>query len=336
MSKHNSISTLAVAAILILGIAAATTGSSTNDDRFDAQEERMVLIEGGSFEMGLEGSHADESPAHSVEVASFRIDRWEVTNADFAAFVAATGHITQAEHDGYCWSYIKGSDNFQALEGADWRHPQGPASSIGETMDHPVVCVSWHDAAAYATWVGKRLPTEAEWEYAARAGNTDHVYAGNAARAGSDNVTHAVTGGAGHASAGDGAIVANVWEGTWPVENRLEDGFYYTAPVGRFPANAWGVYDMIGNVWEWTSDWYDSDYYRASPGHNPLGPVSGETRVARGGSWFCSPNYCGAYSTHFRGASPPTRGFNNVGFRCAADVVTSTSPSEIGTDARAQ
>jgi len=265
----------------------------------------MIRITGGEFVMGREGSHADEAPAHEVAVDVFWLDAHEVTNREFAAFVAATGHITRAEREGRCWAYVAGATQFEALPGTDWRHPQGPDSSLDDRWDHPVVCVSWHDARAYAEWAGKRLPTEAEWEYAARAGSAAHAIARAAA--------------ATHADPGLDRMDANIWEGTWPENNLLDDGHYYTAPVASYSPNGWGLHDMIGNVWEWTGDWYAADYYADSPRHGPTGADGGDTRVARGGSWFCSANYCGAYSTHFRGASPPDRAFNNVGFRCARD-----------------
>jgi formylglycine-generating enzyme required for sulfatase activity len=316
----------------------------------------MVLLPGGEFSMGAEGTYADAVPVHSVYLSPFYIDRHEVTNRQFAAFVQATGHVTQAEKQGYCWSYVKGDDDWQPLDGADWRHPQGPPSSLEGRWDHPVVCVSWHDAAAYAAGAGKRLPTEAEWEYAARAGFSGHYQAvvAHSEAVGSGHSHHADHTGASADSSPSGKshrntlpvavehgptielIEANVWEGHWPTFNEVDDGYFYTAPVGSYQANAFGLNDMLGNVWEWTADWYGSDYYSKSPNRNPLGPATGENRVARGGSWFCSPNYCGAYNSHYRGASPPDHAFNNVGFRCAADVgpgETTDMPTEDG-DAR--
>jgi sulfatase modifying factor 1 len=263
----------------------------------------MVLIPGGEFLMGSENFFEDEKPVHKVMVNDFFLDRHEVTNARFAVFVKATGHVTTAEREGHCWAYFEGGTEWQYAEGTDWRHPQGPGSTIEHRPDHPVVCVSWEDAAAYAAWAGRRLPTEAEWEFAARAGDPGHFVA----RTGEEQPVET-------------EVTANVWEGEWPAHNRLEDGYFYTAPAGSFPANAAGVHDMLGNVWEWTADWYDAEYYAVSPGENPRGPESGDKRVARGGSWFCSPNYCGAYSTHYRGGSPPGHAFNNVGFRCAGDI----------------
>ncbi|MBT5871820.1 MAG: formylglycine-generating enzyme family protein [Candidatus Latescibacteria bacterium] len=271
----------------------------------------MTQVPAGAFQMGRLNSYRDEAPTREIIMKSYYMDTHEVTNQQFAAFIGATGHVTQAEKDGYSWVYIKGSMDFQALQGANWRHPYGPESSIADLMDHPVVCVSWEDASAYAQWAGKRLPTEAEWEYAARGGRSGHIMAALDHKPDQDpTLQH---------------IQANVWQGTWPKENQLLDGFYYTAPAGQFSPNDWGVSDMIGNVWEWTSDWYAADTYnmdtaRLGDDRNPVAPDSGQNRVARGGSWFCSPNYCGAYNTSYRGASPPTHTFNNVGFRCVADL----------------
>jgi formylglycine-generating enzyme required for sulfatase activity len=302
----------------------------------------MALIPYGEFVMGNEGAYPDEMPLHTVTVRAFYLDEHEVTNAQFSAFVKATGYVTPAERDGHCWAYLKGETAWQYAAGTDWRHPQGPRSTIDDKVDHPVVCVTWDDATAYAQWAGKRLPTEAEWEYAARAGSQGHFIArtesGSYDHSSHTGGTHGLTttdrspsskshaeGSYHQASAGHNlelAIEANVWQGHWPEHNQLDDGFYYTAPVSSFPANDMGVSDMLGNVWEWTADWYDSSYYAVSPLNNPQGPPTGENRVARGGSWFCSPNYCGAYSTHYRGASPADHAFNNVGFRCALDAST--------------
>jgi len=294
-------------------------------DRFPggAVPDEMTLVPGDAFPMGYDRGHEDEKPVHRVEVSSFLMDRHEVTNGEFAAFVEATGHVTQAQRDGHAWCFLKGEREFRAVEGADWRHPQGPGSSIEEIPDHPVVNVSWEDAAAYARWAGKRLPTEAEWEYAARSGAARHRVADTA-----PGRPHAS--GPSPKAPGDGTQIvrANVWQGEWPAENRVRDGFFYTAPAASFPANVWGLHDMIGNVWEWTADWYAADYYGRSPERDPLGPDGGDLKVARGGSWFCSTRYCGAYSTWFRGSSPPGQAFNNVGFRCAADLPASLARTD--------
>ncbi len=305
------------AATVLIGVTSNSAGAQTEiaGGPTPHVSENMAYVPGGRFLMGLADGHDDEKAVHEVELKPFLLDRYEVTNRDFAAFVEATGYVTQADSDGYCWCYLEGESDFQTIAGAGWRHPQGPESSIEDRMDHPVVCVSWHDTVAYAKWIRKRLPTEAEWEFAARAGSPKHFRArtdGLSARAAMPQAGGPV---------GDEVLIeANVWQGDFPSKNRLHDGYYYTAPVGRFTANALGLHDMIGNVFEWTADWYSAEYYLHAAVANPTGPLSGEHRVARGGSWFCSSNYCGAYSTHFRGGSPPDHAFNNVGFRCAADL----------------
>lgn len=246
----------------------------------------MVSVAGGEYIVG--DARENDAPIRRVRIGAFLIDRHEVTNRQFAAFVAATGHVTGAEHDGGAWVYRGGEADWQWIRGADWQHPLGPDSSIAGATDHPVVAVTWEDASAYAAWAGKRLPSEAEWEVAARAGlpaDAAGSHAPNPARDGS----------------------ANVWQGTWPRKNEMVDRFFYTAPVGSFIPNALGLYDTIGNVWEWTADPYSEE-----PGREARG-----FRVAKGGSWFCSSNYCGAFRPGFRGKSPPFHAFNNVGFRCA-------------------
>lgn len=322
----------------------------------------MILFAGGEFLMGFDQAHDDEKPVHPVRLKPYYLDRYEVTNAQFAAFVEATGHVTQAQRDGYAWGYRMGDQDFSQVVGATWRSPDGPGSTIDQRMDHPVVCVSWHDAVAYAAWAGKRLPTEAEWEFAARGGGGAQVTAdprhspeptpvprqdhadhhaghGNTAPPGADPLapqapedashhpslkSHLAGGNhAQHAGvSGQRQIGANVWYGNWPHTRTALAGYTSTTPVGTFHADTDRPADMIGNVWEWTGDWYDKDYYHDSPDDNPRGAESGTYRVARGGSWFCSPEYCSAYNSHYRGASPPDHAFTNVGFRCAADADT--------------
>lgn len=244
----------------------------------------MVLIPHGEYVVGDPDEH--DAPLRRVRVERFLMDRHEVTNRQFAAFLAATGHVTEAERESGAWVYRGGEADWKWVRGADWRHPLGAGSSIADAMDHPVVAVTWNDAAAYAAWAGKRLPSEVEWEVAARASHSTN------ARSTSN-------------PASDGS--ANVWQGSWPRKNEMVDGFFYTAPVGSFGPNALGLYDTIGNVWEWTADWY----------RYPTRSEPPTLRVAKGGSWFCSSNYCAAFRPGFRGKSPPTHAFNNVGFRCA-------------------
>jgi len=250
----------------------------------------MVLVSAGVYTIGDETEEVSgDAPPRRVQLAPFRIDRHEVTNRQFAEFVRATSSVTTAEREGGAWIYRGGDADWFYARGADWRHPLGPGSDIERARDHPVVLVSWYDANAYARWAGKRLPSEAEWEVAARRGVPPHF-------APRHTLAHLLP----HSSAAPAN--ANVWQGRWPQRNTLADGFFYTAPVGSFAPNRIGLYDMIGNVWEWTADAYDSQQ---------------TLRVARGGSWFCSANYCGAYREGFRGKSPPDHAFNNVGFRCA-------------------
>jgi formylglycine-generating enzyme required for sulfatase activity len=228
------------------------------------------LLTSSANDPGREVGDDDERPAHRVRLSPFYIDPTEVTNAEFGRFVQATGYKTDAEKKGSSWVFRKGRQDWESVDGADWRHPLGPDSTVRDKVNHPVVNVSWNDAAAYAKWAGKRLPTEAEWEYAARGGREGEIYPwGNQLKP-------------------NGKAVANFWQGTWPEDNRMEDGYYYTAPVASFQRNGFGLYDIIGNAWEWTADWYADDYYKHSPAKDPKGPKSGEMRVARGGSWFCS------------------------------------------------
>jgi formylglycine-generating enzyme len=305
----------------------------------------MVWIPGGEFSMGAavsgSGSHEmpmgsnDSQPVHRVYVDGFWMDTTPVTNAQFEKFVRATGYTTIAErtptkeefptapeenlvagavvfattdrevplNDHYqWWSYVKG---------ANWRHPLGPQSDIKGKENYPVVHIAYPDAEAYAHWAGKRLPTEAEFEFAARGGLSGKTYVwGDELRPG-------------------GKWMANTWQGTFPVKDAGEDGYKGLAPVKSFPPNGYGLYDMAGNIWEWCSDWYRPDYYKtlADKGgvtHNPQGPDSPldpaepneKKRVHRGGSFLCNEQYCSRYIVGTRGKGEINTGTNHLGFRC--------------------
>ncbi|HEY5859275.1 MAG TPA: formylglycine-generating enzyme family protein [Actinomycetota bacterium] len=259
-----------------------------------------------------------EGPVHEVLLRPFAVDPYTVTNAAFSRFVEATGHVSEAERDG--WSFVFGGflpDDFpdtravvgaewwRQVFGADWRRPEGPGSSIEDRSDHPVVHVSWNDATAYCAWSGTRLLTEAEWEYAARAGSRTPFPWGEDLEPG-------------------GVHMMNVFQGRFPSENTAEDGFSGTAPVGAFPANDFGLCNMTGNVWEWCEDWYDAAFYSRSPGSDPDGPSSGTYKVMRGGSYLCHRSYCRRYRVAARQGSEPSSTTGNVGFRVATDYSPTT------------
>ena len=263
------------------------------------QDDDMVAIPGGTFVMGTNDGFPFEGPAHEVTVKPFKLDKHEVTVAQFAKFVAATGYKTEAEGFGWSGVFDPAQKGWAKSDGADWRHPDGPQTTAKD--DEPVCQVSYADAQAYAKWAGKRLPTEAEWEFAARGGLKNKTYAwGDELRPG-------------------GKPVANWWQGVFPQKDTGEDGFLNRAPVGKFAANGYGLVDMSGNVWEWCADWYAPDYYAKSPKDNPTGPPTGEERVLRGGSWMCSENYCNNYRVAGRSKTAPDSALNNLGFRCAKD-----------------
>lgn len=284
--------------------------------------EGMKLLPGGEFLMGNEGDYgfaADgEGPVHAVKVAPFHIDATCVTNEQFNAFVNATGHKTEAERFGWSFvfvghltpaqqmtavrSRVLGSEWWCRVDGATWRHPEGPGSNIKQRWGHPVVHVSWNDANAYAAWAGKRLPTEAEWEFAARGGVAQKRFPwGDELEPG-------------------GRHLMNVWQGVFPTQNTEADGFYGPAPAKSFKANGYGLYNMTGNVWEWCWDRFDAGYYRVSPGENPTGPMEGDRRVMRGGSYLCHASYCNRYRTDARSSNTPDSSTTNLGFRCVRDV----------------
>jgi formylglycine-generating enzyme required for sulfatase activity len=307
----------------------------------------MVWIPSGEFTMGTNSDlgRADEKPAHRVRVDGFWMDETDVTNAQFRAFVEATGYVTTAEKPVDAEEILRQSPPGTPLPskeilvpgslvfvptsgpvnivgpdvhrqwwkwtpGASWRHPEGPGSNVEGREDHPVVHVSWHDAVAYAKWAGKRLPTEAEWEFAARGGLENKSYAW-----GDDKPTET-------------NIHANIWQGDFPYRNSAADGFKGTSPVKAFPSNGYGLYDTAGNVWQWCSDWYQIDLYRNRDGNgvviNPTGPAKSfdprqlytPLRVQKGGSFLCCDAYCTRYRPSARHGCSPDTGMSHIGFRC--------------------
>ncbi len=271
----------------------------------EAPDAEMIAIPAGSFTMGRDRSlRRDETPAHRVELSAFEIDATLVTVADFRRFVDATGYRTSAERFGFGMTAVEGMDDWawKKVRGASWRAPWGPDAPIHQRDDEPVVMVSWVDAVAYCEHHGKRLPTEAEWEYAMRAGSEG---------------TRFPWGDDPHRD--DGRLGLNYWQGRDHHADTREDGYLYLSPVRAFPPNAWGIYDPVGNAWQWVADWYDRDTYRrdAAGVRDPKGPATGWARVARGGSWWCSKHACAAYGLFARGKSRPESPFANNGFRCA-------------------
>jgi formylglycine-generating enzyme required for sulfatase activity len=260
----------------------------------------MALIKGGTFLMGTGDGMPYEAPAHETTIKAFWMDEHEVTVAEFSRFVAATGYRTDAEKYGWSGVFNLKTGEWEKVDGADWQHPDGPQSKA--VSNEPVCQVSWSDAEAYAGWAGKRLPTEAEWEYAARGGLAGKKYAWG------DDLRPL------------GKPVANWWQGHFPEHNTGEDGFIGRAPVKSFQPNGYGLYDVAGNVWEWCADWYGEDYYQSSAHDNPLGPTGGTERVIRGGSWLCAENFCTNYRVAGRSHATPDSGLNNLGFRCARDL----------------
>jgi formylglycine-generating enzyme len=285
--------------------------------------DRMVAIPAGSFLMGDAGDDAfaddGEGPVRVVDLPSFWIDATAVSNEMFSRFVAATGYRTEAERFG--WSYVfadllpaeatryaldarlSETPWWTPVRGASWHSPQGPGSDIRGYEDHPVVHVSWNDAASYAAWAGKRLPTEAEWERAARGGLEQARYPwGDELEPG-------------------GMHRCNIWQGDFPVSNTGADGYVGTAPVTSFPPNEFGLYNVAGNVWEWCADWWSTTWHRPETQRtrsNPLGPPSRQEKVIRGGSYMCHWSYCTRYRVAARTSNTPDSTAGHMGFRCAA------------------
>lgn len=317
-----------------------------NNVRVESYVEGMVIIPTGTLSMGGDNEEADinEYPKHSVDISSFLMDETEVTNLQFSQFVAETSYVTIAER-ALDWDELKrqlppntpkpadsllapGSlvfkpvmqkvsmnnpqDWWEWVIGANWKHPLGPESSILELMNHPVVHIAYEDAVAYCTWAGKRLPTEAEWEWAARGGKENLIYPW------------------GNEKPDEGKMKANYYQGLFPYHNSIKDGFELTAPVKSFDANGYGLYDMAGNVWEWCSDWFDTDYYQKTSASlaNTKGPDRScvpsrpyqQERIIRGGSFLCNDSYCSGYRNARRMGSTSDSGFNHTGFRCVKDI----------------
>ncbi|WWR62616.1 formylglycine-generating enzyme family protein [Saccharopolyspora sp. SCSIO 74807] len=273
---------------------------------------------GGTFRMGTEDAEGfpddGEGPVREVRLSPFEIGPFAVTNAEFAEFVAETGFVTDAERFG--WSYVFAAFLPGALrraaprpdqtpwwcgvEGAYWRAPEGPGSAVDDRQDHPVVHTSWHDAAAYCEWAGGRLPTEAEWEYAARGGLDQARYPW------------------GDELLPGGEHRCNIWQGMFPAKNLVEDGHRGTAPVDSFPPNGFGLHNVAGNVWEWCADRWTTTH-SAQPVADPAGPPEGDRRVMRGGSYLCHESYCNRYRVAARTANTPDSSVGNLGFRCVRD-----------------
>lgn len=263
---------------------------------------QMVYLPGGTFRMGNDLSNdPSERPAHEVSVRAFYLDEHEVTNGQFARFVARTGYRTTAEQRGWSNVFDHQRQQWVKRQGADWRHPGGPQTSLTGRDDFPVVHVSWHDAMAHATWAGKQLPTEAQWEYAARSGLRDADYPW-----GRDELIDLCYG-------------ANYYQhGKAPAA----DGFERLAPVKSYPASRFGLYDVSGNVCEWCSDWYDADYYWSSPLQNPAGVSQQEYRVHRGGSYLSPQARRFDHQVHARARRHPEQTTSHIGFRCVRSVRT--------------
>ena len=327
------------------GVAPNTAQAALPLSEKAGSRDGMVLIPAGQFTMGASDKEgrADEYPAHKVKLDGFWIDKTEVTNAQFAAFVNATGYVTTAERKPD-WEEIKkqlpagtpkppddvlvpaaltfnppahpvplnnASQWWAWTPGASWKHPEGPQSSIKGKDNYPVTQVSWEDANAYAKWAGKRLPTEAEWEYASRGGLENNIYPW-----GNEGIER-------------GKPKANTWQGSFPNQDTGWDNFGGLAPVRSFAPNSYGLYDMAGNVWEWVADWYAPDYYKSVSNNtiaNPKGPSKSfdpdeptvPKKVTRGGSFMCNDSYCRGYRVTARMKTSADTGLQNTGFRCVA------------------
>ena len=282
----------------------------------------MIFLTGGEFSMGTDRADLawpgdGEMPSLAVCVAPFFIAECATTNAEFEEFVAATGYVTEAEKFG--WSYVfykevsgvakraaagvaAGTEWWVGVEGACWKRPEGPRSNLKNRADHPVVHVSWHDATAYCLWAGKRLPSEADWEFAALGGREKSVYPW------------------GDELQPEGKHRCNIWQGKFPTFNSGADGFIGRAPARSFAANGHGLYNSVGNVWEWCSDWFNPKWRLSGPRENPAGPPTGDMKLIKGGSYLCHASYCNRYRVAARTGNTPDSSSGHCGFRCAMDA----------------
>lgn len=280
----------------------------------------MVKLDGGRFWMGTDyalGFPQDgEGPVRDVTLDSFYVDARPVTNEQFREFISKTGYVTETERFG--WSFVfqghvkdrpevvdqrvPNVDWWCKVNRADWRHPEGPDTGIEQRPTHPVVQLSWNDAAAYAAWAGKRLPTEAEWEYAARGGAEQKLFPWG------DELTP------------NGTHLCNVWQGNFPDDDSAEDGYSAPSPVEAFPPNEYGLYAVSGNTWEWCADWFHPAYHVTATRVNPVGPASGTAKVMKGGSYLCHESYCNRYRVAARTSNTPDSATTNIGFRCVRDL----------------
>jgi len=282
----------------------------------------MVPLPGGKFLMGTDYEFAfpddGEGPVREIQLSPFLIDRDTVTNERFARFVRATGYRTEAERFGWSfvfWAQIPPERFYELVvdtvaaapwwckvPGAYWKEPAGPESSVEDRKQHPVVHVSWNDAQAYCAWAGQRLPTEAEWEYAARGGLIQKLYPwGDKLRPGGEHR-------------------CNIWQGEFPRANTVEDGYAATCPTDAFPPNGYGLYSMTGNTWEWCADWFSADFHLTGPRVDPQGPHQGEAKVMKGGSFLCHKSYCNRYRVAARTQNTADSTTSHMSFRCARNA----------------
>ncbi len=305
---------------------AVVLGSSiqaSNDRRraLEGSTSDMVKLDGGRFLMGTESDEGfpqdGEGPIREVTLDPFWVDRYPVTNEQFQEFVEKTGYVTESERFG--WSFVfhlhipredyarlvdataPGVEWWCKVNGASWKHPEGPDSSVEGREHYPVVHVSWNDADAFAQWAGKRLPTEAEWEYASRGGLEQQTYPW------------------GNELTPNGEHLCNIWQGEFPHTNTAEDGFVGTAPAQSYPPNGYGLYNITGNAWEWCHDWFHPAFHITATRLNPVGPMEGSTKVMKGGSYLCHKSYCNRYRVAARTSNTPDSATTNISFRCVRD-----------------